>query len=166
MKKMFVALVLAVLCVCVPVLAEERSNQSANLIERMSIEKQVRLNQSEFQLVQVNLTDLAQQKSVDTKGDFNITQVASGKNTSVNLVMGFPGSILKMHYNQCSDEISYCIKGQAIMNVSGKELVMKAGDLMYIPALMPHESEVTGSETLQLISIFAPPFNEKDRIYV
>jgi oxalate decarboxylase/phosphoglucose isomerase-like protein (cupin superfamily) len=166
MKKIFVALALAVLCICVLVLAEERSNQSANLTERMSIEKQVRLNQSEFQLVQVNLIDLVQQKSVDTKDGLNITQVASGKNASINLVMGPPGSILKMHYNQCSDEITYCIKGQAVMNVSGKELVMKAGDLMYIPALMAHGSEVTGNESLQLISIFAPPFNEKDRIYV
>jgi len=66
-----------------------------------------------------------------------------------------------MHYHQYSDEITYCIKGQAIINVSGKELVMKAGDLMYIPALMLHGSEVTGNETLQLISIFAPPFDGK-----
>jgi oxalate decarboxylase/phosphoglucose isomerase-like protein (cupin superfamily) len=166
MKKIFVALSLAVLCTCVLALAEERSYQSANLTERTSIEKQVNLNQSEFQLVQVNLIDLAQQKSVDTKDGLNITQVASGKNASVNLVMGPTGSILKMHYHQYSDEITYCIKGQAVMNVSGKELVMKAGDLMYIPALMLHGSEVTGNETLQLISIFTPPFDGKDRIYV
>lgn len=166
MKKIFVALSLAILCTCVLVLAEERSNQSANLTERTSIEKQVNLNQSEFPLVQVNLIDLAQQKSVDTKDGLNITQVASGKNASVNLVMGPPGSILKMHYHQYRDEITYCIKGQAVMNVSGEELVMKAGDLMYIPALMLHGSEVTGNETLQLISIFTPPFDGKDRIYV
>jgi oxalate decarboxylase/phosphoglucose isomerase-like protein (cupin superfamily) len=166
MKKIFVAMFLAILCTCALVLAEERSNQSANLIERTSIEKQVNLNQSEFQLVQVNLVDLAQQKGVDTKDGLNITQVASGKNASVNLVMGPLGSILKMHYHQYSDEITYCIKGQAVMNVSGKELVMKAGDLMYIPTLMLHGSEVTGNETLQLISIFTPPFDGKDRIYV
>jgi quercetin dioxygenase-like cupin family protein len=166
MKKIFGALFLAVLCTCALVLAEEQSNQSAKLTERTSIEKQVNLNQSEFQLAQVNLIDLAQQKSVDTKDGLNITQVASGKNASVNFVMGPPGSILKMHYNRYSDETTYCIKGQAVMNVSGKELVMKAGDLMYIPALMPHGSEVTGNETLQLISVFAPPFNGKDRIYV
>jgi oxalate decarboxylase/phosphoglucose isomerase-like protein (cupin superfamily) len=148
MKKIFVALSLAILCTCVLVLAEERSNQSANLIEK------------------VNLIDLAQQKSADTKAGLNITQMASGKNASVNLVMGPPGSILKMHYHQYRDEITYCIKGQAVMNVSGKELVMKAGDLMYIPALMLHGSEVTGNETLQLISIFTPPFDGKDRIYV
>jgi oxalate decarboxylase/phosphoglucose isomerase-like protein (cupin superfamily) len=148
MKKIFVALSLAILCTCVLVLAEERSNQS------------------EFQLAQVNLIDLAQQNNVDMKGGLNITQVASGKNASVNLVMGPPGSILKMHYHRYHDEITYCIKGQAVMNVSGKELVMKAGDLMYVPALMLHGSEVTGNETLQLISIFAPPFDGKDRIYV
>ena len=166
MKKIFVALFLAVLCTCVLALAEERSNQSASLKERTSIEKQVNLNESEFQSVQVNLIELAQQKSVDTKDGLNITQVASGKNASINLVMGPPGSILKMHYHQYRDEITYCIKGQAIMNVSGKELVMKAGDLMYIPALMLHGSEVTGNESLQLISIFTPPFDGKDRIYV
>jgi quercetin dioxygenase-like cupin family protein len=148
MKKIFVALSLAVLCTCVLVLAEERSNQS------------------EFQLAQVNLIDLAQQNNVDMKVALNITQVAAGKNASVNLVMGPPGSILKMHYHRYHDEITYCIKGQAAMNVSGKELVMKAGDLMYIPALVIHGSEVTGNETLQLVSIFAPPFDGKDRIYV
>jgi len=166
MKKIFVALYLAVLCTCVLALAEERSYQSANLTERTSIEKQVNLNQSEFQLVQVNLIDLAQQKGLDAKDGLNITQVASGKNASVNLIMGPTGSILKMHYHQYRDEITYCIKGQAVMNVSGKELVMKAGDLMYIPALMLHGSEVTSNETLQLISIFIPPFDGKDRIYV
>ena len=150
MKKIFVALSLAVLCTCVLVLAEDRSNQSADLTE----------------IVPVNLIDLAQQNSMGTKDGLNITQVASEKNASVNLVMGPVGSILKMHYHQYSDEITYCIKGQAVMNVSGKELVMKAGDLMYIPALTLHGSEVTGNETLQLISIFTPPFDGKDRIYV
>ena len=148
MKKIFVALFLAILCTCVLVLAEERSNQSANLTER------------------VNLIDLAQQESTDTKAGLNITQVASGKNASVNLVMGPPGSILKMHYHRYHDEITYCIEGQAAMNVSGQELMVKVGDLMYIPALMLHGSEVTGNETLQLISIFTPPFDGKDRIYV
>ena len=166
MKKIFVALFSAVLCTCVLALAEERSNQSVNLTERTGIERQVDLNQSEFQSIQVNLIDLAQQKSLDAKAGLNITQVASGKNASVNLVMGPPGSILKMHYHQYRDEITYCIKGQAAMNVSGKKSVMKAGDLMYIPALVVHGSEVTGNETLQLISIFTPPFDGEDRIYV
>jgi quercetin dioxygenase-like cupin family protein len=148
MKKILVAMSLAILCTCVLVLAEEQSNQSANLTEK------------------VNLIDLAQQKDLDTMAGLNITQVASGKNASVNLVMGPPGSILKMHYHRYHDEITYCIKGQAAMNVSGKELAIKAGDLMYIPALVLHGSEVTGNETLQLISIFAPPFDGKDRIYV
>jgi quercetin dioxygenase-like cupin family protein len=148
MKKIFVALSLAILSSCLLVLAEEQSNLSANLTEK------------------VNLIDLAQQKSVDMIAGLNITQVASGKNASVNLVMGPPGSVLKMHYHRYRDEITYCIKGQAVMNVSGKQLVMKVGDLLYIPALTIHGSEVTGNETLQLISIFAPPFDGKDRIYV
>ncbi len=148
MKKIFVALSLAILSSCLLVLAEEQSNLSANLTEK------------------VNLIDLAQQKSVGTIAGLNITQVASGKNASVNLVMGPPGSVLKLHYHQYSDEMTYCIKGQAVMNVSGKQLVMKVGDLMYIPALTIHGSEVTGNGTLQLISIFTPPFDGKDRIYV
>jgi len=68
--------------------------------------------------------------------------------------------------NQSGDLSDQRIKGQAVMNISGRELVMNAGYLMYIPALMPHGSEIIGNETLQLISIFAPPFDGKDRIYV
>jgi mannose-6-phosphate isomerase-like protein (cupin superfamily) len=148
MKKIFEAMSLAILCTCFQVLAEEQSTQSENSTEM------------------VNLIDLAQQKNLDTIAGLNITQVASGMNASVNLVMGPPGSILKMHYHRYHDEITYCIEGQAAMNVSGKELMIKVGDLMYIPALTLHGSEVTGNETLQLISIFAPPFDGKDRIYV
>lgn len=148
MKKIFVAMSLAILCTCFQVLAEEQSNQSENSTKM------------------VNLIDLAQQKNLDTITGLNITSVASGKNASVNLVMGTPGSILKMHYHRYHDEITYCIEGQAAMIVSGKELMIKVGDLMYIPALTLHGSEVTGNETLQLISIFVPPFDGKDRIYV
>ncbi|HNY34823.1 MAG TPA: cupin domain-containing protein [Methanothrix soehngenii] len=166
MKKIFVALFMAFLCACVLASAEEMSFLSANLTDGTVIGGQVNLNQSEFQPVQVNLIDLAQQNAVGTNAGLNITQVASGKNASVNLVLGPPGSILKMHYHRYRDEIVYCIKGQAVMNVSGKESEMKTGDMMYIPALLIHGSEVTGNETLQLISIFAPPFDGKDRIYV
>jgi quercetin dioxygenase-like cupin family protein len=148
MKKIFVAMSLAILCACFQALAEEQSNQSENSTEM------------------VNLIDLAQQKNLDTLTGLNITPVALGKNASVNLVLGLPGSILKMHYHRYHDEIAYCIKGQAAMNVSGKELMVKVGDLMYIPALTLHGSEVTGNDTLQLISIFVPPFDGKDRIYV
>ena len=139
---------LAILCACFQALAEDQSNQSENSTEM------------------VNLIDLAQQTNLDTLAGLNITPVALGKNASVNLVLGLPGSILKMHYHRYHDEITYCIKGQAAMNVSGKELMVKVGDLMYIPALTLHGSEVTGNDTLQLISIFVPPFDGKDRIYV
>lgn len=148
MKKIFVAMSLAILCACFQALAEDQSNQSENSTEM------------------VNLIDLAQQTNLDTLAGLNITPVALGKNASVNLVLGLPGSILKMHYHRYHDEITYCIKGQAAMNVSGKELMVKVGDLMYIPALTLHGSEVTGNDTLQLISIFVPPFDGKDRIYV
>jgi len=54
---------------------------------------------------------------------------------------------------------------RALISFYRKERTLP-GDLMYIPALMLHGSEVTGNETLQLISIFTPPFDGKDRIYV
>ena len=166
MKKILVALSIAFLCACILAIAEEKSDLSADLTDGTPVGKQANLNLSEFRPVQVNLIDLAQKNAVGTNASLNITQVASGKNASVNLVLGPPGSILKMHYHRYRDEIVYCIKGEAVMNVSGEQATMKAGDLMYIPALLIHGSEVTGNETLQLISIFAPPFDGKDRIYV
>ncbi|MDD2835779.1 MAG: hypothetical protein PHY05_06480 [Methanothrix sp.] len=67
-------------------------------------------NQSENSTEMVNLIDLAQQKDLDMLAGLNITPVALGKNASVNLVMGPPGSIQKMRlfassyfpYSDCS----------------------------------------------------------------
>ncbi|MDD1750205.1 MAG: cupin domain-containing protein [Methanothrix sp.] len=159
---------LVLLCAGVA-LAEERGNPSANLTENNSLNntgKQINLNQTDAQFTPVNLIDLARQKEADLKSDMNITQVASGDNASINLVLAPPGSILKMHYHNSRDEIAYVIKGQAVFNASGQEYALVAGDLMYIPSLMQHGVIVTGNETLQLISTFAPAFDGKDRIYV
>jgi hypothetical protein len=102
MKKIFAAMSLAILCTCFQVLAEEQSTQSENSTEM------------------VNLIDLAQQKNLDTIAGLNITQAASGKNASVNLVMGPPGSILKMHYHRYHDEITFMfrVRKYLINNVS------------------------------------------------
>lgn len=168
MKKYILVLSLALLCIGLA-LAEESGNQLANLTENNSLisaGKQTNLNSSDTQFAPINLLDLARQKEAETKSDINITQVASGDNASVNLVLAPPGSILKMHYHKSRDEIAYVIKGQAVFNLSGQEYALVAGDLMYIPSLMRHGVIVTGNETLQLISTFAPPFDGKDRIYV
>jgi quercetin dioxygenase-like cupin family protein len=114
----------------------------------------------------VNLTEFGENHPLDSKTGLNISQAASGMNASTNLVQAAPGSVIKMHYHKYRDEIAYIIKGEAIFTVSGKNYTAKAGDLMYIPAMMLHRVAVIGNETIQTVSTFAPPFDGKDRIYV
>lgn len=168
MRKYILVLSLALLCIGLS-MAEESGNQLANLTENNSMiaaGKQINHNPSNTQFAPINLLDLARQKEAELKIGINITQVASADNASVNLVLALPGSILKMHYHNSRDEIVYVIKGQAVFNASGQEYALAAGDLMYIPSLVRHGAIVTGNETLQLISTFAPAFDGKDRIYV
>ncbi len=124
------------------------------------------LNETAVPFTSVNLTKLAEDKPIDPKKGFNVTQVASGKNASVYLVQAAPGSILKMHYHNYRDEIVYVTAGQATFTVSGENYTEKAGDLMYIPAMTLHRVVADGNENLQMVSTFTPPFDGKDRIYV
>ena len=124
------------------------------------------VNESTFNFTMVNLTEFSENHPINPKTGFDISQAASGKNASTNLVQAAPGSIIKMHYHKYRDEIAYIIKGEAIFTVSGKNYTAKAGDLMYIPALTLHRVAIIGNETLQTVSTFAPPFDGNDRIYV
>lgn len=114
----------------------------------------------------MNLTKLGEDNPIDLMKGINITQVVSGRNASANLIQASPGAVIGMHYHKYRDEITYMIKGQVILTVSGKNYTSKAGDLMYIPAMTPHRIVIVGNETVQAVSTFTPPFDGKDKVYV
>ncbi len=154
-------LALALFCASTQAISE---TNNATSMRNLTSTNQV--NESAVSFTILNLTRFGEDHPPNPATGLDISQVALGHNGSINLVQMIPGSILKMHYHGYRDEMAYMINGEAVFTVSGKNYTAKAGDLLYIPALTLHRVEVIGNETFQAISIFAPPFDGKDRIFV
>jgi quercetin dioxygenase-like cupin family protein len=63
------------------------------------------------------------------------------------------GAIVPLHHHP-NEQITWITKGQAIVYSGGKKYVMNAGDLMVVPANIPHEFVIT-EDTID-VDIFAP----------
>lgn len=167
MRKYILILALALFCASAFAITGVNNNVSAGISgSDIQSNETKQINESAVHFALVNLIKLDQDKPIDPKKGFNVTQVALGKNASINLVRAAPGSILKTHYHKYRDEVAYVTAGQAIFTVSGENYTVKAGDLMYIPAMTLHRVVAIGNENVQVVSTFTPPFDGKDRIYI
>lgn len=73
---------------------------------------------------------------------------------------------VKAHFHAAHTEYVLVISGQALMDLGVEHFQVKAGDLIYIPKGTPHSVEVVGDAPLRVVSIQAPEFKGKDRIFV
>ncbi len=62
--------------------------------------------------------------------------------------------------------MAHIVKGEAIFTIEDKNYAVRAGDLMYLPPMTLRRVVITGNETCMAISIFAPLFDGKDKIYI
>jgi len=88
---------------------------------------------------------------------------AQGKKATVNVVT--PTGPLKAHYHQTHEEVVYIIKGRGKMRLGDKDQDVKEGDIIYIPVKTVHSFVPEGGDC-RVLSIFAPAFDGKDRIFV
>lgn len=80
MRKCILILALALFCASALALPGANNNETKQL------------NESVIPFTSVNLFKLVEDKPIDPTKGFNATQVASGKNASINLVQAAPGS--------------------------------------------------------------------------
>jgi len=154
-KKYLLMLVLALFCASASALSG--TNNSTSTADSMSKTAPAdQINESSTLFTLMNLTKLGEDNPIDPMKGINISQVVSGRNASANLIQASPGAVIRMHYHKYRDEITYVIKGQVILTVSGKNYTSKAGDLMYIPAMTLHRIAMVGNETVQAVSMFTP----------
>ncbi|MGL4598672.1 MAG: cupin domain-containing protein [Bacteroidia bacterium] len=71
---------------------------------------------------------------------------------------------VKKHKHEHHAEHVYIISGEADMLLGDSTIHIRAGDLIFIPANMPHAVRVTSKEPLKVLSIQAPYFDGKDRV--
>jgi mannose-6-phosphate isomerase-like protein (cupin superfamily) len=126
-----------------------------------AISQQPMLQSGNYTLI--NLTKFAAENPIDPKIGSLSNQVVLGENASVNFAQLAPGSHFGAQYHSNSDEMDYVIQGQANATLNGKVILVKAGDMLYLPAGTVHDFEALGNENLQVFVVFAPPLGEKDR---
>jgi quercetin dioxygenase-like cupin family protein len=92
-----------------------------------------------------------------------IRHFVQGEHATVNIVT--PKTAMKPHYHATHEEIAYIIRGHGKMRLGDEVKPAKAGDVMFIPKKTVH-TFIPESDDCISLSIFAPAFDGKDRIFV
>ena len=72
---------------------------------------------------------------------------------------------VKEHKHEVHAEHVIVLDGEAIMKMDGKSFKIKKGDVIFIPKNTWHYVKVTSKTPLKIISIQAPNFDGKDRVF-
>jgi len=67
-----------------------------------------------------------------------------------------PGFRTSAHYHKKHAETFYVVSGQVEWTVGGRTQVLKAGDLVHIPAYTVHSVRVVGNEDLRTLMVYQP----------
>jgi mannose-6-phosphate isomerase-like protein (cupin superfamily) len=67
-----------------------------------------------------------------------------------------PGQAHALHAHAGMDKVYSVVQGEGVFLLEGRELPMRAGDLLVAPEGVPHGVRNTGPERLLVIAILAP----------
>ena len=74
---------------------------------------------------------------------------------------------VKGHFHAAHTECIVVLEGRAVMWLNDEHITIKRGDVIHVPSGTKHAVlEVKGNKTLKVISIQAPYFDGKDRIFI
>ena len=80
---------------------------------------------------------------------------------SVRVMVGLnafePGQSHALHAHAGMDKIYQVVEGEGVFLLDGRELPMKAGDVLVAPEGAPHGVSNTGAQRLLVLAILAPP---------
>ena len=86
-----------------------------------------------------------------------------GKSTifeSPRLLVGLnafePGQSHALHAHADMDKLYYVLEGDGVFLLEGRELPMRAGDLLVAPDGVPHGVSNTGARRLLVLAVLAP----------
>ena len=102
--------------------------------------------------------------SVIRPGDYAVYSAAKmGKSTifqSPQLLVGLngfePGQSHPLHAHEGMDKVYSVVEGEGVFLLEGRELPMRAGDLLVAPEGVPHGVSNTGTGRLLVLVILAP----------
>lgn len=80
--------------------------------------------------------------------------------TSSRLLVGLnafePGQAHALHAHAGMDKVYSVVEGEGVFLLEGRELPMRAGDLLVAPEGVPHGVKNTGTTRLLVLAILAP----------
>lgn len=97
-------------------------------------------------------------------GEGTVKQVLIGPDDAPNFALRRftmePGGGMPRHTNEVEHE-QYVLRGSATVTIGDEEVTVEAGDVVYIPAGVPHSYRAEGDEPFQFLCTVP---NEPDRI--
>jgi quercetin dioxygenase-like cupin family protein len=102
--------------------------------------------------------------SVKKSTDINVETVNAGKGVSKQVLIGSdngpnfamrrfvidPGGFMPMHTNTVEHE-QYVLSGRAAVMIGKKEYIVQKGDVVFIPAGMPHNYKTLGDSAFEFL---------------
>jgi quercetin dioxygenase-like cupin family protein len=67
-----------------------------------------------------------------------------------------PGQAHALHAHRGMDKVYSVVEGEGVFLLEGRELAMRAGDLLIAPEGVPHGVKNTGATRLLVLAILAP----------
>lgn len=71
-----------------------------------------------------------------------------------------PGQGALPHAHPGIEQVCYMLKGRAIAEVGGERRELGPGDSCFFPPDTPHVFTVTGTEPVEVLVIYSPPYEE------
>ena len=81
-------------------------------------------------------------------------EMLTGQNLMLARVIMKKGAHVPLHHHQ-NEQVTYILEGALKFAIAGKEIVVKAGEVLCIPSNMPHEAWAL-EDTMDL-DVFNPP---------
>lgn len=73
---------------------------------------------------------------------------------------------VKAHKHLWHSEHVVVLEGNGSMNLGGKFVEIKKGDVIFIPKNTVHSAKSTGKIPLKIVSVQSPNFDGKDRVFI
>jgi mannose-6-phosphate isomerase-like protein (cupin superfamily) len=100
----------------------------------------------------------------DSFENVKVVSLHSDEQTSAFVV--FVKKEVALHKHEHHTEIVSVLEGKGIMTLGDETFEIKKGDFFIIPKGMPHSVQTTSKKPLKALSIQAPKFEGKDRIFL
>lgn len=81
-------------------------------------------------------------------------QLVVGEKVMLSRILLHKGAVVPLHHHE-NEQVTYILEGALKFEIDGRDMVVKAGEVLCIPPNMPHQAEAI-EDTLDL-DIFYPP---------